>query len=308
MPVLRNDSNDIPVIIDLSEDEKKRWRKEFGNIRSTHQLPPAGYIDEAVKQLGGHKILAAEVQHTTALIYKIRETAWNIYIQHEQQVCGFALEQLLRDNQTVRDILRSVLDYSHFTETIRNAPSEQDVLNTVAHVIGEVSGRIFPYPYELAKSVTQSRRSRAGTAFERVIRHIIDIKGFPCDDQSKVGTALFEQNGLGKIVDGLLPGLEQYNRHRAKCAILTMKTTLRERWQEVVEELHRTNVPHIYLLTLDDDITESKLATMRSHNITLVAPKEISEKHPDIMNLISFEKLFNRDLPHILSWWEEQGI
>ena len=106
------------------------------------------------------------------------------------------------------------------------------------------------------------------------------------------------------MVDGLIPGIDAYKEHRSKCAILTMKTTLRERWQEVVEELHRTNVPHVYLLTLDDSIGDNLLDTMRNHNITLVAPLYVKERNEGKRNLISFEELFNRELPHILEYWE----
>lgn len=303
MPIIEKDEQGLSAIIDLSEDEKELWRREFGGIRERDQHTPSEYIDMAVKELGGHEALRSRSSQTTSLIFLIRETAWNIYIQHEQAVCGKALVGLLKSNQETRSILKELLQRKGFA-SIRETTEDQKIVDLMAEIIGDFSGRIFPYQYELSKSVTQSRRSRAGTSFERVIRHVIDIFGFPCDDQSKAGTELFEKIGLGKIVDGLLPGLKQYNEHRAKCAVLTMKTTLRERWQEVVEELHRTNVPHIYLLTLDDDISESKLATMKSHNITLVAPDFVKQRNSSIMNLISFDQLFNKDLPHLLSWWE----
>jgi hypothetical protein len=32
-----------------------------------------------------------------------------------------------------------------------------------------------------------------------------------------------------------------------------MKTSLRERWQEVAEEIERTKIPEIHLLTVDED-------------------------------------------------------
>lgn len=303
VPIIEKDDSDIDTIIDLSEGEKVRWRSEFGAIRSANQETPSAYIDKAVEKLGGHDKLRNEVGQTTDLILRIRETAWNIYIQHEQMVCGQALEGLLKSNAATRGVLRQILE-SPESAPLHTAVTTDEKVDAIAHIVGELSGRTFPYTYELAKSVTQSRRSRAGKAFERIIRHILDIKGFPCDDQSRAGGHVFEQAGLGKIVDGLLPGLQQYNQHRAKCAILTMKTTLRERWQEVVEELHRTNVPHIYLLTLDDAVSRQVLDTMRHHNITLVAPINVKERAPDVMNLISFEQLFNQDLPHLLQWWE----
>lgn len=302
MPIIEKDDFGIDTILDLRDTEKERWRAEFGAIRASNQETPSAYIDLAVEKLGGHTALRDQVAQTTDLILRIRETAWNIYIQHEQAVCGQALEGLLKNNAATRSILRQMLESEG--NPLHPEMTMDEKVDAIAHIVGGLSGRTFPYTYELAKSVTQSRRSRAGKAFERIIRHVLDIKGFPCDDQSRAGGQVFEQAGLGKIVDGLLPGLAQYNQHRAMCAVLTMKTTLRERWQEVVEELHRTNVPHIYLLTLDEAITRPVLDTMRHHNITLVAPVHVKEKNLDIMNLISFEQLFNQDLPHLLQWWE----
>ena len=301
MPLIEQDENNIPLIVDLSENEKIRWRSEFGVIRKREQLPPAEYIDRAVEKMGGHGALRNAANETTKLILDIRETAWNVYIQHEQMVCGQAMEQLLKTNPATRNILQDMINRDGI-ESFQNCDSE-DFLDKIAGVVGELSGRIFPYPYELSKSVTQSRRSRAGTAFERVIRHVIDIYGYPCDDQSKIGLQNFDQGNLGKIVDGLIPGIDAYKENRSKCAILTMKTTLRERWQEVVEELHRTNVPHVYLLTLDEKIGDSLLDTMRNHNITLVAPIFVKERNEGKRNLISFEELFNHQLPQILKYW-----
>lgn len=303
MPLIEIDDQNVPLIVDLDEGEKQKWRKEYGKIRKDDQLPPGEYIDKAVEKLGGHKVLKGRTAQTTELILDIRETAWNVYIQNEQMVCGKAMEMLLKTNPETQNILEAMIKRDGL-DNLRNC-NNAEFMDRLAAIIGEISGRIFPYPYELAKSVTQSRRSRAGTAFERIIRHILDIYGYPCDDQSKIGRENFDQGNLGKIVDGLIPGIKQYKENRSKCAILTMKTTLRERWQEVVEELHRTNVPHVYLLTLDEQISDSLLETIRNHNITLVAPDFIKERNQGKKNLMSFEDLFNKELPHIIKYWKD---
>ena len=62
----------------------------------------------------------------------------------------------------------------------------------------------------------------------------------------------------------------------------------------------------MYLLTLDEGIGDSLLDTMRNHNITLVAPKYVQERNEGKRNLISFEELFNRELPHILEYWKDR--
>ena len=82
--------------------------------------------------------------------------------------------------------------------------------------------------------------------FEAIIKFLIkDVYGYPFDDQSTVAEGFFQEQGIGKIVDGIIPGKDSYINNRAKTLIITMKTSLRERWQEVAEEMRRTNIPPI---------------------------------------------------------------
>ena len=76
--------------------------------------------------------------------------------------------------------------------------------------------------------------------------------------------------GLGKKVDSILPNINCFSRRRNKTIIGTMKTTLRERWQEVAEEIERTKIPEIHLLTVDQEISSSKASEMANHNIVVV--------------------------------------
>jgi hypothetical protein len=86
-----------------------------------------------------------------------------------------------------------------------------------------------------------------------------------------------------------------------------MKTTLRERWQEVIEELSRTGLPKIYLLTMDDDIAASKSESMGEHNVIIVVPKSVKDAThlTDKHNIISFEDYFFDEIPPILEYWEK---
>ena len=74
----------------------------------------------------------------------------------------------------------------------------------------------------------------------------------------------------GKVVDSILPCTDAFKTFRNKTIVGSMKTTLRERWQEVVEEITRSNLPNIYLLTTDDKISGDKIKQMSEHNIVLV--------------------------------------
>lgn len=128
---------------------------------------------------------------------------------------------------------------------------------------------------------------------------------YPYQSQTSVGSQNFKSRKLGKIVDSLLPSLEAFEQRRDKVVIGTMKTTLRERWQEVVEEISRTGLPNIYLLTVDDDISLNKVEQMANHNVILVVYDDV--KGQEILtnkrNVVSFESYFFDEVPQNLRYW-----
>ena len=85
-----------------------------------------------------------------------------------------------------------------------------------------------------------------------------------------------------------------------------MKTTLRERWQEVAEEIERTKIPEIHLLTVDQQIPSSKASEMNKHNIVVVAYDFVanSESLLSMKNIISFEDYMFNEIPGILKYWQ----
>ena len=103
-----------------------------------------------------------------------------------------------------------------------------------------------------------------------------------------------------------MPGIKEFNKRRNKTIIGTMKTTLRERWQEVAEEIERTKIPEIHLLTVDENISASKAAEMANHNIVLVTYSWIaeSEKLKNQKNIISFEEYLFKELPLVFDFWK----
>ncbi|MGR5953271.1 type II restriction endonuclease [Bacillus paranthracis] len=70
------------------------------------------------------------------------------------------------------------------------------------------------------------------------------------------------------------------------------ENNLRERWQEVPEEMKRTGAQEMFLLTLDDGITKNTIESLASHNITLVVPDDLKlkcyEGHLSIYGLTQF--------------------
>ncbi len=228
-------------------------------------------------------------------IHKIRDYVWNLYIQDESIFHQNVLSHLMVDEPQAHKILVDSLQNKSFNNTQYNA---------IAELVGECAGKVMPYIYELSLSTTNSRRSRSGSTFESIIYHIMGILGYPYVNQSHLGKEFFSQNDLGKKVDMIVPTNEAYEKNRAKCHVITMKTSLRERWQEVVEELQRTNIPHLYLFTLDDSISSNTLELMKKYNITLVTYKYIKNRLTDFSNIISFEEYFQKELPLIIQYWD----
>lgn len=72
----------------------------------------------------------------------------------------------------------------------------------------------------------------------------------------------------------------------------------------MAEEIARTNIPEIHLLTVDDKITKSKAEEMSNHNIAIVAYKKISDEL-NLKNIISFEDYFFNEIPEYLKYWNK---
>lgn len=295
--------NGMKAILELDEDEIKWWRKKIGDVRGRYVLAPKELIRNYIDSVKEEPDFVEKVKNTSSFIRQVRDATWSTYIESELLFYKTVVKELLEERSHPHDVLASVISEDTIAE-LNATGSHEELLRKVSEVFGNFAGRIFPYFFELSKSVTNSRRSRAGKAFEEIVHSIMDAYSYPYDDQSQLGKKTFEAKGLGKMVDGILPGMGAYDTNRSKCLVVTMKTTLRERWQEVVEELNRTNVPSIHLLTLDEGINTNLLDLMRNHNITLVTYKETKERFDnEYTNIISFETLFNTEIPHTIEWW-----
>lgn len=297
---------EIRVITSLSDNELKWWRDNLFKIRQKTVSKPEFYINRYFTETNFVNF-TNQKNDISKLIVQIRDATWEMYITDELRFYREAINLLLSDGRDPKKILIHLIDDKKVYE-IRNAQSPHEMLVIIQGIFGDFTARIFPYFYELGKSVTQSRRSRAGTAFEVIIRQLMIRFGYQYQDQQSLGARVFKQKGLGKIVDGILPNIESYEQKRQKCLVVTMKTTLRERWQEVVEELQRTNVPSIHLLTLDQNISSNLLHMLENHNITLVVYKDIQQKYSHHNNIMSFESFFNIEVPHILRYWGYENV
>ena len=184
--------------------------------------------------------------------------------------------------------------------------------------------------YSLSLSNTQSRRSRAGKEFEAIIELMLIGADIPCEVQSILDGTLkslanknkknknsgindstlekYKNNGPGKAVDFVSPGVVQYMHNKSDIVLISAKTTLRERWQEVNEEAARTGVGQVYLATLDNSVTDNTTQVLYGNNI-FIATTEENKKNIKIIDdsrVFSFEEMIER-IDNKIKVWEGRG-
>ncbi|TCT29604.1 type II restriction endonuclease [Martelella mediterranea] len=147
----------------------------------------------------------------------------------------------------------------------------------------------FPEILELFKSLRGARASRMGTAFELHIERVLGDTKVPFIAQPKIGN---------RKPDFLLPSLMKYNDDPASAIVLTAKSTLRERWQQILNEGVGAQ---LYLATLDRSITDQTLGDMEASGIKIVVPEQfVSRAHKGVPagvyqgkpSVISFKTFF----------------
>ena len=290
----------IPIVVEIEKEEAVLFDKQIRKYRSKYIRPSQEIVDSIC--LKNKEILKAIIidKSISQIIYQLRTDVWEEFLKDEVEFNAAVMKDLHKVLKTPKEILNALIE-NKITDK-----KGDELMSSIKDLCGEYAGRIFPYLYKLSLSNTQSRRSRSGKTFEAIIYKIYDILNYKFDSQSKVGRKLFSEVGLGKKVDSILPGIEQFNKRRNKTIIGTMKTSLRERWQEVAEEIERTKIPEIHLLTVDDNISSSKAEEMGKHNIIVVAYSWVaeSEKLKSAKNIISFEEYLFEELPLIFNFWK----
>jgi hypothetical protein len=289
------------LVTELSEEEKEWWKKQIKIFRKSYIKTPMQYVDKIIENLNYTRQNVSE--NIENILINDREDVYNLYLEDEALLNSALVTHLVDNRDVPRDIFTEIVDSNLLTSNLGEMEFGQ-IKKQLSRVIGEYSGAVFPYFYELSLSTTNSRRSRAGKTFESLIEKILTIREIPFDNQSQLGTSFFKEHNLGKKVDLIIPGRFAYEQKRTSCGIISAKTSLRERWQEVVEELNRSNTRHIYLATLDESISDNQLQLMRNYSITLVVRE--SEKMTKFKNagtVESFQQFFDVTIPHLLNAW-----
>ncbi len=130
----------------------------------------------------------------------------------------------------------------------------------------------------LANTILQSRKSRSGKSLEY---HTIEILKEECFIQDV--HFVWNVNIDGKRPDFLFPTVEAYRDHSFDTTSLRMlaaKTTCKDRWRQIRNEVDRDRIPTLHLLTLQEGVSENQFNEMLDEGIQLVVPTKLHKSYP----------------------------
>ncbi len=121
----------------------------------------------------------------------------------------------------------------------------------------------------LEKDLGNMRKARGGKTFEKVVLKLlkfINIKG-----EIPLGKAREEL----RRIDIVIPSIEIATETPDRAIFLTCKRTLRERWKQEVPQARLNQ--RIYLLTIDEDLSESKANEINQKGLIAFVRDEITK-------------------------------
>jgi len=120
-----------------------------------------------------------------------------------------------------------------------------------------------------AQSALQRRKSRRGRSLELHLAHLFRLSKIPFEEQVKADG--------DTTVDFLFPELQLYKSLAASapagCGVISLasKSTIKERWRQVLREARKLSQKH--LCTLQPGISPAQIAEMKEAGVVLVIPR-----------------------------------
>lgn len=140
-------------------------------------------------------------------------------------------------------------------------------------------------------SASQVRKSRAGRSFEHHIARLL-----------RDGQIIFQEQAItgGRRPDFVLPNVKTLKakiRTYDEALILSLKTTLRERWKQVPMEKFNCA---LFLATVDDRVSADAIEDMRSLGVHLLVPESLKKSketcYSNKSNVITFRDFFDEEI------------
>jgi hypothetical protein len=160
-------------------------------------------------------------------------------------------------------------------------PGMKTVIRRIVDAVPEIDA--------IMLSASQQRKSRAGYSFEHQIEAMLTAAAVPFGKQVVM-------DATKRRPDFILPSLPHFRRPLEgadRGMILSAKTTLRERWKQVENEMG--GGADLYLATVDENIAASAIEAMAAMNIRLVVPETLRKskdteygRHANVLDFATF--------------------
>lgn len=132
----------------------------------------------------------------------------------------------------------------------------------------------------VAQTILQGRRSRSGISLEH---HLFRIFA----EEKLIENTHFDaqvETEPGHRPDFVFPSETAYHDSsfdQSNLRMLAVKTTVRERWRQVLDEASR--IPNKHLLTLQEGVSTAQFDQMRESGIKLVVPQPLHNRYPSLI-------------------------
>lgn len=258
----------------IQKDETEQLIDELNHALKTGTL--AAFI-ASVSKMPAPEILAAEAQGVFLQQNQIGDLS-----PYEMDAPGDAIMKISRD-----------IEYSLYKRAERRYRAAE-VIRIISGGGGDIVSSVvhgFPDLDATFLSASQHRKSRAGRSFEQHIARLLRDGRIAFEEQAVTG---------GRRPDFVLPSLavlKTEKRTFEDAMVLSAKTTLRERWKQVVMEKFNCA---LFLATVDDRVSADAINDMSNQGIHLVVPESLKKSketcYKDKTNVITFREFFNEEI------------
>lgn len=214
------------------------------------------------KVLGGFAVLNTGVNHK----YNLPEE-WRDYFPSGSEIINYAS---MHYTKTSKSPDAQLIDRRRIEYDIFLLVEELHVLDIIRKGFGSVNEFI-----DLANSVSNRRKSRAGKSLELHLEHLFIEHGL-----NHFATQAVTEGK--KKPDFLFPSSEAYHDDAfpdEHLRMLAVKTTCKDRWRQIVTEADR--IRQVHLFTLQEGVSINQYQEMRGVGVRLVVPLSLHKKYPE---------------------------
>ena len=205
---------------------------------------------------------------------------WLQQFPSPQEVFEFALHRNPYNNLSIDDrvVKRRTCEYAVFrsVEHAVEMPEIKEGFNSIDAFVSK------------AQTILQRRKARSGRSLELQMAALFREENIPFAPQAKT-----ESNNRPDFIIPSQSAYDDINYPERRLRMLAVKTTVKERWRQILNEAERISDKHLF--TLQEGVSENQFAQMMKARVKLVVPKSLHKSYPEsirpeLMTLQDFMK------------------